>query len=492
MTERLDVTPRPAGADWPAGPGWDAVLLRAVREAELGGAVVDDREALAQAAAHAGPPAARLARRARALAAPLGVAPSLRRARVAAPWVLAAAAVLAGWLGVHLLARLAGEGRHLNAVGAVVLALALPTLSLALWLLALASGRLALGGGLAGWALAAAGRLPGLRGPGGRSWLPMAWQALAEARLLPWVLGLAQHVLWLGVFGVLLAGLLVDFGLRAYTLGWETTILPARFFAQVVQGLGALPAVLGFPVPDAAAVAFAQAAAGQAPPGDPRPWVGWLIGCLVAYGVLPRVLAAALCWAVWRRRRHRLAGVDPADPYWRRLLDRLAAAQAPRVTDTERRPTAAAVARGPAARGAPALVGFELPPQAPWPPPGWMAALPAWCERLDGTAEDREALRERAARERPARLLLVVHGPATPDRGTARVLASVAGAGTAVALQVQGPGAPRWRAWLDDPATAVAGTPAHVPVFDDDGAAAHWLWGRPPAAPPVRGEDGDG
>ncbi|WP_374675662.1 DUF2868 domain-containing protein [Ideonella sp.] len=487
MTERLDPPAPAAGTALPPGPGWDAMLLRAVRAAELAGAAVDDQPAMAQAAALPGAPAVRLARRARLLAGPLGVEGPLRRARRALPWLLAAAAGLAGLLGAHLLERLAGEGRHLNAVGAVALALALPTLSLVLWGLALASGRLALGGGLAGWTLAAAARLPGLRGPAGVTWLPVAWQALAEARLLPWALGLVQHLLWLGVFTVLLAGLLVDFGLRAYTLGWETTILPAGFFAQVVQVLGAGPAALGFPVPDAAAVAAAQAAPGQGPPGDPRPWVGWLIGCLVVYGALPRGLAAAACLSVWRRRRHRLAGIDPADPYWRRLLDRLAAAEAPRVADAERRPPRAARAAVPPAHGAPALVGFELPPQAPWPPAGLMAALPAWCERLDGSAEDRQALRERAQLERPARLLLVVHGPATPDRGTARVLAGVAQAGSAVALLAQGAGAARWRAWLADPATAVAGAPPDVPVFDDAAAAGAWLHGRAGAAGPRSG-----
>ena len=103
----------------------------------------------------------------------------------------------------------------------------------------------------------------------------------------------------------------------------------------------------------------------------------------------------------------------------------------------------------PGAPGSLAVLGFELPPEVPWPLPG----LPVGTqppERIAGSARERQAVLTRLAATRPESLLLVVHGPSSPDRGTARFVREAARCAARVALLPLGAGgAGRWRQWLD-------------------------------------------
>ena len=60
-----------------------------------------------------------------------------------------------------------------------------------------------------------------------------------------------------------------------------------------------LPAQIGFPVPDAALVA-ASGNAVMMEEGGRHAWAGWLLGCVLAYGVLPRLLLTLGCVLLWR------------------------------------------------------------------------------------------------------------------------------------------------------------------------------------------------
>src|SRR5690606_4828228 len=86
-----------------------------------------------------------------------------------------------------------------------------------------------------------------------------------------------------------------------YTFNWETTLLSPDTFVWLARLLGWLPAKLGFPVPSDDIIrasdglqvlpAYAQAA-----------WSGWLIGCVIVYGLLPRLIALAVSIYIGRRR----------------------------------------------------------------------------------------------------------------------------------------------------------------------------------------------
>jgi hypothetical protein len=102
------------------------------------------------------------------------------------------------------------------------------------------------------------------------------------------------------------------------------------------------------------------------------------------------------------------------------------------------------------------LIGFELPPELPWPPEALQAiaaVLPSTLScRIAGAQRERVAILTALADVRPDRLLLVCHGPSSPDRGTARFLREAQGHCRHTGLLLAGamhdadPG--RWRDWL--------------------------------------------
>ena len=433
-----------------------ALVLEAVRRLESEGPL-DDAAALRQAF-HARPTrAAQVAERAWLLGERLGLPHELARWRHLAGWAALALALLMALAALATARAVLAPDRSINAVAAFVSLLGVHALMLLVWLAGLlwgGQGSALLGRG----ALGLAARVPIDRGPHALLLLRSAAAVLQRARLWPWLTGLLSHGIWALAFALMLAVLAFGFAFHAYRLTWETTILSAGFFQRFVAVTGALPAMLGFPVPDAATVQQVGNAGAAASGAGQRDWAWWLMGCVAVYGLLPRVLLAAFSAWRWRAGQARLAQPDMADPYVRRIVQRLDALEPPpQVIDAEQRPGALPTWAPSATPGAPgtwALIGFELPPELPWPPAGLPApSVPALA--IAGSARERQEALARLAAARPASLLLACHATASPDRGTARFLreaAALAGR-TALLLVAAGPvpeaAEQRWRAWLD-------------------------------------------
>ena len=441
-----------------------ALVREAVQRIEAAGPL-DDAAELRQAF-HAAPTrAAQVQVRAWLLGQRLGLPQELARWRLWGGWVVLALAALVALAGLAAGRSVLAPDRSINAVAAFVSLLGLHALTLAVWLLGLLwtqAGGHASGGGfsLGRLALAITARWPLDRGPHALE----LWQgfcALAQRqRLWPWLTGLLSHTIWAVAFALTLAVLAFGFAFQTYHLSWQTTILSADFFQRFVRLTGALPALLGFAVPDAQAVAqVGQAGAGFAPPpAGQREWAWWLMGCVAVYGLLPRALLAGLSFWRWRAGVARLGRLDMAEPEVQRIVRRLDALEPPPAVIDAEHPGAgpSALARPAAAPGAPgtlALVGFELPPEWPWPPAGGPTPTqPAL--RVSGSGPERQAALAALAATRPAALLLAVHAGASPDRGTARFVREAATTAGRTALWLQGEGAtpeaaaPRWGDWL--------------------------------------------
>lgn len=447
-------TAAPASARSPLAA---AIVAEAVQRLERTGPL-DDSAELLQAFRTADSRAAQVRERAWLLGRRLGLPRELARWRQLALWATGALAV------AMLLAALAtgravlAPDRSINAVAAFVSLLGWHVLTVLVWL----GGLLGAGRGAGNWslgraALALAARVPIDRGPHAVLLLRAAAAALQRARLWPWLTGWISHTIWALSFVLLLALLGFGFAFQAYRLSWETTILSPAFFERFVAATGALPALLGFAVPDAEAVRQVGSAAPQAVLAgvSQRDWAWWLMGCVFCYGLLPRVLLAGFSYARWRAGQARLAQIDMTDPEVRSIVARLDALEPPpEVIDPERR--AAGVARGAGRLGAPgaagtlALLGFELPPEAPWPPDGTPASAQPVL-RVSGSAAERDAALAQLAAAQPAALLLVVHAGASPDRGTARFVreaATLAGRTALWLLDADAAAQRRWRDWL--------------------------------------------
>jgi hypothetical protein len=437
----------------------DAAITEAVKLIEETGPL-DDAQAVRQAMALHGDAAARIAERARLLGQRIGLQAEMARARAWAPWVLLGLVALIVVAGLTLAGSVLGGGqRQINVVVALVSLLGLHLLTLLLWLAGLV---LPLGTFQAsfGWLwLSLTARVAGGRRGQAPVLLRATTRLLARARLLPWALGLASHAIWTLSFAVVLAALLFALAFRNYTLSWETTILEPDFFVRSVQLLGRAPAWLGFPVPDAQAVLSPLAAAsGQ------RAWALWLTGCIVVYGLLPRLALALLSAAVWALRRQALQP-DLSEPYFQRLLARFEALAPRQIVDAD---------PGRIAHGRPAhlaagdtadtlvAIGFELPPEQDWPPAALDAAAMR-ALRIDGSAAQRRELLDTLAHIRPRRAVIGCRAAASPDRGTERFLREVMALCGECRLWLLGaPGdaaaRARWQAWLADAGLDALGT----------------------------------
>ncbi|MEO7241387.1 MAG: DUF2868 domain-containing protein [Variovorax sp.] len=402
------------------------LITEAVEVIEIAGPL-DDGDVLRQAARERDSDAGRIVRRAELLGTRMGLQADLSRMLAWAPWIGLALAALIAAAGLGLAGSVVGE-RHINVMVALVSLLGFHLLTLMLWLVGL---WLPIGGlnTSLGWLwFALTARVAGGKRGQAPVLLRAATRLLIRARLLAWTFGLLSHALWSLSFIAALAALLFALAFRSYTLSWETTILEPGFFVRVVHGLGLLPGWIGFPVPDAATILAPQLApqAGAAPSvanaAGQRAWALWLTGCVVVYGLAPRLLFAAWCAAVWQRR---MSGLRPDGhaPYYQKLRARFdALAPATRIVSPD---PGRAASRAPQplatnqTRDALFVIGFELPPETAWPP----ADLPASATMLrnDGSSSERRALLEQVAQARPRRVLVVCNGNASPDRGTERL-----------------------------------------------------------------------
>jgi hypothetical protein len=448
------LTTRPAPASFR-----DLALAHAVQTIEAGGAL-DDANEMALAHARHTSDRDRLLERARLLAQRLGLKYEWARLHTGL-WVAGALlGVLAFLLAGGLLSRALGSGQAVNAAFAFVAMLGVPVAALLVWVLwALASVRSRSAAGpfsLGKLALGLAARLPGLHGPHSLSLLRGVNTVLREHRLGLWVFGALSHLLWAVAFVLVLATLLMLFAFQSWSLTWETTILSPAFFEGFLQVTGWLPRALGFPVPDAVTVNAPPSANGA----QAMAW--WLLASALLYGLLPRLLALAVCALVWQRRAESLS-LDLRDPYFQRLLTRFQGMDPPQVVDAEHAPPRAAGPlafrlRAPGEAVGRVLIGYELPPELAWPPAA-LAQFAKDAHALAGSMPERLQLLTALASSPAIDVLFVCAAAASPDRGAERFLRQLCTHAHRCALYPLGGGPEgawtqddkpeRWSEWLD-------------------------------------------
>ena len=246
---------------------------------------------------------------------------------------------------------------------------------------------------------------------------------LQRKKLNRWALGALVNGLWLLVMLSALALLLTLMATRRYGFVWETTLLSADTFIHVTQALGHLPSLLGFNVPTVDMIRASGDGALDIESAR-QAWATWLVGVLVVYGVLPRLMLALLCFWRWNSGKAALR-LDLNLPGYAQLRERLMpSSERLGVNDPE--PAQLHRVEGGvsehASEGA-LLVAIELDEQRPWPP-----ALPKNVSNagiLD-SRESRHKLLEQLSRFPPARLAIACDPRRSPDRGSLALIAELA------------------------------------------------------------------
>lgn len=400
-------------------------LCEAVRLREEHGGPLEDGEANRRARQAGGTLAQRIERRALWLAERDGLRTALLHWQQGARLALAVLLLLAVVTGAGLAVAALDVGeRPVNVFWALGSLLGLHLLTLLGWL----AGLLLLGN--AGGAL-------------GRLWLwlseklsrdaraaqlaPALLVLLERRRLSRWGLGLLVHGLWLLALLSALGTLLLLLATRRYDFVWETTLLSGETFIALTDRLGALPALLGFPLPDPDVVR-ASGDAAVAAEAARQAWSGWLIGALTVYGIAPRLLLTVLCLWRWRRGVATLS-LDPELPGYSLLRDRLQPGSErlgihdPAPADDAGHLSLRDGSEAVLPAGGAVLVAIELDDSRPWPP-----ALPetvADAGILDSREQRRQVL-EALGRSPPARLLIACDPRRSPDRGTLALIAELA------------------------------------------------------------------
>ncbi|MFJ2428041.1 DUF2868 domain-containing protein [Pseudomonas sp. NPDC087804] len=246
---------------------------------------------------------------------------------------------------------------------------------------------------------------------------------LQRKKLNRWALGTLVNGLWLLAMLSALILLLTLMATRRYGFVWETTILSADTFIHVTHALGYLPSLLGFNVPTVEMIRASGDGALDIESAR-QAWATWLVGVLVVYGVLPRLLLTLLCFWRWNSGKTALR-LDLNLPGYAQLRERLMpTSERLGVND----PEPAHLHRvessvGELASEGALLVAIELDEQRPWPP-----ALPKNVSNagiLD-SRESRHKLLEQLSRFPPARLAIACDPRRSPDRGSLALIAELA------------------------------------------------------------------
>lgn len=246
---------------------------------------------------------------------------------------------------------------------------------------------------------------------------------LQRDKLNRWALGTLVNGLWLIAMLSALILLLTLMATRRYGFVWETTLLGADTFIHLTQALGYLPSLLGFNVPTEAMIRASGDGALNIESAR-QAWATWLVGVLVVYGVLPRLLLALFCFWRWNRGKAALR-LDLNLPGYAQLRERLMPTSERLGVNDPEPAQLHRVESGVSelvSEGA-LLVAIELDEQRPWPP-----ALPKNVSNagvLD-SRESRHKLLEQLSRFPPARLAIACDPQRSPDRGSLALIAELA------------------------------------------------------------------
>ena len=396
-------------------------LTEAIRLREEQAGPLEDLEANRRARADGGDLAKRVTCRALWLAKRDGMLDALRHWKQGARLALIALAIFSVISGAGLAFAALGDGQTpVNVFWALGSLLGLNLILLISWALSFS---------IAGQSTASLGRL----------WLWLSEKLARDAQaaqiapalvvllqrkgLNRWVLGALIHGLWCLALVSALVLLLLLMATRRYGFVWETTILGSDTFVSLTQTLGALPALLGFSVPSEAMIRASGDSALLVETGR-QAWAAWLVGVLLVYGIVPRLILALICLWRWRRGRAALS-LDLTLPGYSELRERLMpSSERLGVSDAAPEQLHQVLPDGGALDSDGALlVAIELDDEHSWPPSLPDGVVDAGI--LD-SRESRLKLLDQLTRFPPARLLIACDPRRSPDRGSLALIAELA------------------------------------------------------------------
>ena len=248
-----------------------------------------------------------------------------------------------------------------------------------------------------------------------------------------WYLGRFSHQLWLATLTGMLFAILFLLIVRQYSFSWESTLLSDQTLITVTHILGWLPSMVGFDVPDSAAIVQSRLVTDALPLTIARQWSSLLIGSLLMYGLIPRAIAWAFCAVMFRSKKMRL---DIQQPYYQKIISFW---QRQIIDDDDFKEAAAPIAPKAtlsAGKKLVALLEYPYDNATWWQRDNEISPSASNTNKIGesdnvenfGIVDDRDDLARMIAYldHHPVQVLLGIHHQALPDRGTLRKLDQIA------------------------------------------------------------------
>lgn len=247
---------------------------------------------------------------------------------------------------------------------------------------------------------------------------------LQRHNLLRWGFGRLLHGWWLITLSTALCTLLALLATHRYSFVWESTLVASDSFVMLVDNLGGPAAWLGFAIPDSELIQYSSMHAFEDEQAR-HTWASWLLGMLLIYGVVPRILCSLLCEWHWRRGLKRVQ-LNADNPIWQHLHERVQPSSE-RIGVVDAAPSALPTTTAGSQRlgeaHAAVALAIELDDSIHWPPP----VLPTQVINAGviDTRQQRRDVLEQLSANPPARLLIACNPQRSPDRGTLHLIAEL-------------------------------------------------------------------
>ncbi len=202
----------------------------------------------------------------------------------------------------------------------------------------------------------------------GHAW----WENHLTGRIGKWRISVFTHQFWLVYLTAGTVLLLLLMLAKQYNFIWGTTLLAEQSLPRLTASLGKPLMLVGLKIPDSQQVSMSRMGIGRQDAETRSAWARFLIGVLLIYGVLPRLLlfAVSLIMLRWSERQFK---PDLYLPYYIDLRQRLMTRKERSViidADLLANEQSAEVAEAPINHTVPEYtyaVGIELDHQASWP-----------------------------------------------------------------------------------------------------------------------------
>lgn len=250
---------------------------------------------------------------------------------------------------------------------------------------------------------------------------PALMVLLQRHHLLRWGLGRLLHGWWLITLCSALVSLIALLATRRYGFVWESTIVASDSFVMLVHSLGKPVAWLGFTLPSSELIQQSGMHALENEQAR-QLWASWLLGMLIIYGIVPRLLCSVFCQWRWRHGVKRMH-LDAEHPVWQTFQQRVQPSSE-RLGVLDPAPSALpSASSGVQLSGeAAVLLAIELDDSIDWPPPLPAGVVDAGI--LDSREQRRQIL-EQLSNNPAARLLIACNPQRSADRGTLQLIAEL-------------------------------------------------------------------